>query len=92
MTISGIPNLLREWVALQREQNSLLRELIWALTHQPPKTQRLLPASEDGPGKIRLRTDRDVSFVGRTDWKEAQEKEKEAVDAPWRTPPPNSPS
>lgn len=70
---------LQELKGLIREQNSLMRDLYHALMQRPAPTPRNVAPSEQ-----RLRTDKDVMRVTRSEIAAQQAKEREKVEAPWR--------
>ena len=82
-----VPTLLLELVSLVREQNSLHRELIVALTGRAPSTRLTTPSPIFvRPPLTRKYTADDVSVVTREMRLEQQRQDEEKRTAPWRTP------
>ena len=78
-----VPTLLLEIVSLLREQNSLHRELILALTGRAPGTRLTTPSPTFVPPPLsRKYTADDVSVVTR-EMREAQQLEQERRQQPW---------
>ena len=86
--LTQLPTLLREVVLLLREQNSLMRELIMAVTGRAPSTQPTTPSSISvvRPKLDRKYTADDVSVVTREDRLRQQEEEQVRRVAPHRAP------
>ena len=80
-----VPTLLLEIVSLLREQNSLHRELILALTGRTPGTRLTTPSPISvRPPLTRTYTADDVSIVTR-EMREAQQLEEARRQQPWHT-------
>lgn len=80
-----VPTLLLEIVSLLREQNSLHRELIVALTGRAPSTRLTTPSAIFvRPPLNRKYTADDVSVVTREMREEQQAKEQQRAAAPWQ--------
>lgn len=80
-----VPTLLLEIVSLLREQNSLHRELILALTGRAPSTRLTTPSAIFvRPPLNRKYTADDVSVVTREMREEQQVLEQQRARAPWR--------
>lgn len=80
---------LSELIALQQEQNALLRELLRAqgVTPQTPRTKFSL-APTAPPRRAQRLTAADVTQVTRETWIAQEEREQSAIEAPWRVPEP----
>ncbi len=80
-----VPGLLLEIVSLLREQNSLHRELIIALTNRVPSTHLTTPSQIFVAPRInREYTAKDVSVVTREMRATQDFEEAERQQAPWR--------
>ncbi len=80
-----VPTLLLEVVSLLREQNSLHRELIVALTGRPPSTRLTTPSPIFArPPLTRKYTADDVSVVTREMREKQQVLEQQRAGAPWQ--------
>ncbi len=80
-----VPTLLLEIVSLLREQNSLHRELILAITGRVPSTRLTTPSAIFvQPPLNRTYTKDDVSVVTREMREEQQVLEQQRAGAPWQ--------
>ena len=80
--LTRVPSQLQELITLLREQTSLLRELVSAVTRQPARTP-LTPHAPQTPR--RQYTANDVQQIGRSDVEAQMRARSDSVSAPWRT-------